>query len=614
MILKKFSNFFAIAIIIFSGCKEADVTISPHHQNNSDDVLEIVSLVHNPDYGIVIGDSFIFSASYSSENTKIYYTINGTPAESVYQSKRTSEELYLYDGEIIFENSTNPSDYSLTQNIIYSDTYFTYNFGYVSKGISISLIEVDEKDRIIAKSRGSYIFSTSNNTDYSIPIVCLSAPVDDLIGIDKQSGVYNSFAEGQDNKCYAYLEYYDTKANESFSLMSKIKLGGSSTRIYPCRTLNINFKKDENGKKNEKPKVNIFQNRVSCGTNEDIIGMIARFRLHSGGNNVFTSFFTDAFIQRIVSKSETYVATAGYRPCNLYINGEYWGLYGIREHNDEDFIEYHYGVDSDDVVYVNKTNKPTIGKNKFGFDIETEDTELGFSLLEELYQLLGYNETNDGIIILDNAKDWTNDIHFKEFCELVDIDSFIDLILIEAYVGNWDFMNNNLRMWRTVPNPTKKKTIKSKYADGKWRFILHDLDHGLYNSLGQQGLSVEAKNEGKSVLDYYLGKCSNKYGETLEPRDYILLQLPAKNLEFRKRLLERAEYIQNTVFETEKAIRELDRMENEIEQFYERRYLRWGAGNINDFKATHASHRTVLQQRPDYFIKNIKSAFAIFEE
>ena len=45
----------------------------------------------------------------------------------------------------------------------------------------------------------------------------------------------------------------------------------------------------------------------------------------------------DGFIAQLALK--TNVDIMGYDPCLVYINGVYWGLYGIREHMDDKYIE-----------------------------------------------------------------------------------------------------------------------------------------------------------------------------------------------------------------------------------------------------------------------------------
>ena len=306
---------------------------------------------------------------------------------------------------------------------------------------------------------------------------------------------------------------------------------------------------------------------------------------------MFGSFFNDAFIHRLVSLAQTNVATSAYRPCVLYLNGEYWGVYGLREHYDEDYLEYTFGVDSDDVIYIDKSfSRDTWETEDI---IKTDNIELGKKVLSELYEFLGCTENSDGTYTLDESKDWSSDETYNEFCEIFDVESLIDYILIQGYIGNTDFGGNNFRMWRTVPEPTKSKTKKSKYADGKWRFMLHDTDFGL--------ITPEIK-----VLENYFAYSKHT----------LILNRAVQNEKFKKQMLARASYIQDTVFNAENSIKILEEMKNELAPLYEYRIKRWGLKdytfevwlNIIEMRMT------FLRERPNYFLDDIKSAFGITEE
>ena len=43
-------------------------------------------------------------------------------------------------------------------------------------------------------------------------------------------------------------------------------------------------------------------------------------------------------------------STKASRPCVVYLNGEYWGLYVLEEDYSDNYFESHYGVNKDDVV------------------------------------------------------------------------------------------------------------------------------------------------------------------------------------------------------------------------------------------------------------------------
>ena len=37
-------------------------------------------------------------------------------------------------------------------------------------------------------------------------------------------------------------------------------------------------------------------------------------------------------------------------PVSVYLNGNYWGIYWIREHMDDDYLESHFGIEDPDLL------------------------------------------------------------------------------------------------------------------------------------------------------------------------------------------------------------------------------------------------------------------------
>ena len=50
----------------------------------------------------------------------------------------------------------------------------------------------------------------------------------------------------------------------------------------------------------------------------------------------------------------SHIDRMGYQPCIVYLNGDYWGLYGIREKIDEHYVESNHGIDSKKVDLLNR--------------------------------------------------------------------------------------------------------------------------------------------------------------------------------------------------------------------------------------------------------------------
>ncbi len=468
----------------------------------------------------------------SDPNHEIYYSIDG--------SKPEITEYCLFDRELELEQiiTDDLDDYPLTTSVdgilandhegkCVSDIYNnniqrTGNYPMFQKQntVSITVVNKETKEEVMSRTL-TYII---DDQDYTIPVVSVTMPYDDWFG--EENGMYNKIREEIEKR--AYLEYFDFENDEYFSLNTRIKLGGNWTLGYPMRTLNLNFNKDEYGNKNDPVKVPVFGDRVTRGDRSKRLTKLRRFRLHSGGNSFESSTgFNDAVIQAMMEDSNA--ATAGYRPCITYLNGEYWGLYYIREHYKDIYFENNYDVEKDDVNFY---------ELKGGFLLDDGDEETGEAALNSLLDYI-------------NNKDFSDYNVYKTFIdEYIDEASFIDLFLAEAYASNWDFVgnNNNLKMWRV-----SKVDPDNPYTDGKWRFVLHDIDF--------------AFTEYTNFLNV---NSANPYSS------FLMFRQMLKQEEFRTKFYNRAEELIETNLSASNASRVLSQMVEEIMPYKKDAMMRWG--------------------------------------
>ena len=124
------------------------------------------------------------------------------------------------------------------------------------------------------------------------------------------------------------------------------------------------------------------------------------------------------------------------RPMVVYINGEYWGLYFIQEKTDERFLEDHYGVNPDACNIIGDWKG---------------EVEQGSG--RNFKRMMRWLEDAD----LSKADD------YEKVCEMIDIDNYIDYMVFETFVGNWDWPGNNMRCWQV--------------DDGPWRWMFFDGDY-----------------------------------------------------------------------------------------------------------------------------------------
>ncbi len=570
--------FILSAFAALSGCSEQ---VSDSDRKNA---LKLSS------EGGLYTESFTLKITKANPLNKIYYTLDGSEPDIF------SEKFPL--GGLKIEDVSETSDYRLTKKVRTYQGYGEYTYGQFLAGTCLRLKEVNSGGAEVAQKSVTYIVTDENTYSklYDFPVICLSSEVKDWTG---GSGIYN---DPYDDEAYirGELEYYDALNGESFSLNSKIKIGGGWTRGYPQRTLNLNFKKDENGEKNAEVKAELFKG----SEREDGKGKITdikKFRLHSGGNGIGNTWFPDAFTQSLCE--DLNVSTTSYRPCTVFINGEFWGLYAMREKYDEDYFENNYGIDDDYIIFADRRagfpEYVTIGNERyqsFGFDVSAKDIKVGYKEIVNLFLFL-------------KSKDFTKTENYRELEEMVDLDSLIDFILVNGYVCNWDFMCNNFRMWKST-----KIDKNNPYADGRWRFCLHDSDFSFNEYQANGGISWADRNGGKSYFDFYVGNAYMDYSQfgVIPERLHMIWSKPLKNAEFKSRVLTRAYGIMRA-FEPQRAIVKLDEMKNEVSELMSLNCERW---NMKGFKKKSwllniEYMKENIRKRPTYFLEELKRAYSL---
>lgn len=207
---------------------------------------------------------------------------------------------------------------------------------------------------------------------------------------------------------------------------------------------------------------------------------------------------------QVVADLQTRVSGRGgfrSRPVHLYINGMYWGVYFLTEKPDHHFASAYFGGDSglwdvfkhsmrpnftesDPLVnasYVNPAlpvSRPTAG-NPAGNSTAQVNYE---ALLDTLGQ---------GYIAPNPTPDLTQQANYDAVAALLDIDAFIDYMIVNFVAGNQDWSDKNL--------------YASYYrgGGGKWRFHVWDAEHtfrtGTENFITNNGNEVPSPGQPKPI-------------------------------------------------------------------------------------------------------------------
>lgn len=610
--------------------KEPEAVYPPVDQNLSGEAS--VSLSQS---GGVYAEEFALTLSAVTEGEEIYYTTDGS-------NPTTSKTAVKYDGGEIMITSRK-DDENIVSAVDTTDISGNFNELVVGQGGYVCKInEPDNSNvdkctvvRAVAK-RSDGSFGAENYASYFIgtmeehiqglsesckasgkdlAVISLSVNFDDFFGSEK--GIYvkgdifeEAFKKKMDSEGIGSLRdpenaraldanykqrgkaweretrmcLFEVNAqgnvNEVLNQTCGIRVQGNYSRSDIQKGLRL-YARDQYGDKNFRYAVFGEEYQNDSG---EVMDKFKTLVLRAGGNCAFTSKFNDAYWQEIAR--DTACETKNSRPCVVYLNGEYWGLYILEEDYSDDFFEDKHGVNKDDVVV---------------YKGDAEALALGYKLDEGK---LPDGESNESyyfeelLNFFDSHRNLKNDGDFNEFAKLVDTESLKDYYLVHCFINNkWDWPGKNWSMWKTTT-----VSEDNPYSDGRWRFMLYDMDFG-----GCQGESDAFENTIKNANYKPNGLLDT---DTNNP-SVLCFAYAMTNEGFRNEFCAELEALPQTIMEKEHALSVLEAFEKSygplFEQFYER-YEGTGTAEdaLNGDYSTSKSIRNFLQKRENHLNGMIK--------
>ncbi len=232
---------------------------------------------------------------------------------------------------------------------------------------------------------------------------------------------------------------------------------------------------------------------------EDGLERFESFVLRCSGQDVFQSRMKDVLMTSLVGEHTT-VAVQDYKPVVLYINGEFWGVYYIREKARESYVAGHYNVDQKDVLLTGANGVDT----------------------PEYMDVLHYA----------HEQDLSQKAHYAYVTSRVDIENYMDYIIAEIYIANPD--NGNIRYFKT--------------AGGKWKWIMYDTDYG-FSGAGQNTVWEHLNPAGTGSGDAFSTKMINGL---------------LKNPEFKEQFIRRIAWQINNIWTEENVNARIDELESQL--------------------------------------------------
>jgi len=432
----------------------------------------------------------------------------------------------------------------------------TYTQPLQISGTKVLRVRVYEQGKLPSRI---FTYSYFVNEPTNISVISLSAFPETLW--DEEKGIYDNRYKSREIP--VTIEYFEKDRTKGFSVDAGLRMTGQASLDYPQKSFTIYT--DENYGY-EAINYQVFPNRR--------INNFTELYLRNAGvpDNRLTMFRDGALQSLVLDKID--VDCQGYVPTALFMNGEYWGIYNIREKIGSAYLAYLNNINPDDIDLLE------YNLNKIPEVVEGQR--------EEFVDLINFFEQND-LSIPQN---------YDYIKSKIDIDEYINYYITEIYYDNIFWMNQNVRVW------------KERKDGKKWRWILYDID----NAFGAEGPGTSRYQT--NTLQLVTSTVQNNVyplWSTLTFRKLI------RNDEFKIKFIQKFSSYINTIFHPDTILATIERFKSRINTEMTRHINRWRiSGVINglppisnyaEWESNIQKMRRFALNRPAYQRQHILSNF-----
>lgn len=553
MMRKLMTALLFICLLLPAGALAQEGIWFSHESGFYDDVIDLEILCDDPD-------------------ALIYYTLDGT---------EPNLDSVILDGALTLENRSEEENdlaslVGFSRNQYKTEVKVTkghviramaeYSDGTLSDVISGTFfVGVDRQELYGDVPVISLMTDREGFFDYETGIYMMGAYFDDWneqqLGNYEDWQVQGNFSQkGSDWERAVTVQYLTADGSEGFTQDMGVRIKGGISRSFAQKSLRL-IAREEYGEKNLTYPI-FSENLRADGT-----GLVEKYKsitLRNGGNDVETTRLRDPLFQSLAEGMGFIVQST--RPCVVFLNGEYWGMYTITEEHSDNGIENNYGINDNNVIIIKN------GRVEDGVDSDLE-------LYEQMFDFIAENDMTDP----DN---------YEKASSLLDLPGFAQYCAFHLYIANEDgiFQNNNWMIWRA------RDVEDSPYGDGKWRFLLFDTEH-----------SADIWGDGRSFLNDTITPAITNDGSEHEDRHpqkifYSLYQ----NEDFRREFIMALCDVRNVNFNITRADNALNEMKPIYVKLMRDTYLRFGPEWIAKWNLNYQSEKleqlaTYLRGRYDRF-------------
>ncbi len=340
------------------------------------------------------------------------------------------------------------------------------------------------------------------NENHTLPVVSLVGDPAELLGA---GGLYRN--PSIDMEKIGAVKFFED--GQGFSIACSIKLHGETSKLAQS-------------KKSFKLK---FQSRLDGELHYDLFGNgvtdFSSILLRAAQESTYSTWMRDNIVHQLAIQCFPELPAQDYKYSILYINGEYWGIYNIREAHSEEHYAYHYGYDPDTVTHWK--------------ELWDRDSEIGQICAFALNHSLADDE------------------NYNYVAERINVDSVIGWTILQAWCSNHDCNPPNARFYYST-------------EDGMLRYALVDLDLGMFE---YDGFDVPLRG---SLVD------GDRYSYAFNKLALKLME----NKEYQRRMAEQLSAALKGPMSTQSVLALIDNLADQLRPEIQRDCDRWAKGGEGD--------------------------------
>jgi len=391
-----------------------------------------------------------------------------------------SHDEYFYDEDIMVKISSNDPNADIYYTIDSStptkaSTQYTQPIGMsadeiekcvVLKAIAIAKIDGEGYSEVLTHSyflgrnikerfTTDYIFSLSTDDDnlygYETGILVPGKIYDDYMSKEYEEVLQgarhpaNYNGRGREWERPVCVEVLNRRGERVLVQNAGIRVNGGASRTSEQKSLRLIARKEYEPTEG-KFKYPFFEGFTAAVVYKKPIEAYDTIVLRNDGNDWDRGRLRNS-LGSYISREAGFDVVTPYVATAVFLNGEYYGYATIDVRINEQFLEDLY--DAPERTFDIADVRPIGTKAE-------DETFVGE--MEELLKSL-----QDG------------DVY--EFERNFDVDNLLLYYAIEIYLSNYDWPQNNIKIWRYTG---RKGANAAKELDGRWRFVLYDLDHTMY--------------------------------------------------------------------------------------------------------------------------------------